>query len=173
MLLGVALRGWLRHSHTIYWAVSWVPYSFLSALPMGLAPRQAQVCRASFVGSRIPMLQCHAFCFRTFQEPKRPGMKRLLKAAANGMKPLFATKAPKPRLLSLLPGLGALGFGCYYSVVDAWWKRPRLGFARIIWPASIDSTLPFCWVFVVEHFLPRESIISDEIWWTLGDIPPS
>lgn len=36
VLLGVALRGWLRHSHTIYWAVSWVPYSFLSALPMGL-----------------------------------------------------------------------------------------------------------------------------------------
>ena len=43
VLLGVALRGWLRHSHTIYWAVSWVPYSFLSALPMGLAPRQKSV----------------------------------------------------------------------------------------------------------------------------------
>ena len=144
---------------------SWAP------LPMGLAPRHAQVCRASFVGSRFPMLQCHAFCFRTFQEPKRPGG-LAWKAAANGMKPLFAPKTPKPRLLSLLPGLGALGFGCYYSVVDAWWKRPRLGFAGIIWPASIDSTLRFCWVFVVEHFLPRESIISDEIWWTLGDIPP-
>lgn len=36
VLLGVALRGWLRHSHTMYWAMAWVPYPLLSALPMAL-----------------------------------------------------------------------------------------------------------------------------------------
>lgn len=47
VLLGVALRGWLRDSHTIIWAVSWVPYSFLSALPMGLVAFLASWTRCS------------------------------------------------------------------------------------------------------------------------------
>ena len=37
VLAGVALRGWLRHVHTLFWALAWVPYPLLSALPMALA----------------------------------------------------------------------------------------------------------------------------------------
>ncbi|CAK9070263.1 unnamed protein product [Durusdinium trenchii] len=47
VLAGVALRGWLRHTHTAYWAVAWVPYPLLSALPMALAATLVSFTRCS------------------------------------------------------------------------------------------------------------------------------
>ena len=37
VLLGVGFRGWLRHRHTLYWALEWLPHELLNALPMALA----------------------------------------------------------------------------------------------------------------------------------------
>ena len=37
VLLSVALRGWLRHAHTLYWALEWLPQELINGLPMALA----------------------------------------------------------------------------------------------------------------------------------------